>query len=127
MWHTGPMPRNIDVRTIIRALAQDAPAETISKQQIDTSLLVGQVVANLRGTVQARLEREANEPRETKPRFDAAELEKELAALQVRLDMCRNNLALNDTNPAGKLRFLRLGEKRAAALTDALERLQARR
>lgn len=94
---------------------------------MDTSLLVGQVVANLRGTVQARLEREANEPREVKPRFNADELEKELAALQQRLDMCRNNLSLSTKNEAGKLRFLRLGEKRAAALMEALERLQPRR
>ena len=94
---------------------------------MDTSLLVGQVVANLRGTVQARLEREANEPREVKPRFDAAELEKELLALEERLDMCRRNLSLSDKNEAGKLRFLRLGEKREAALREALERLQSRR
>ena len=94
---------------------------------MDTSLLVGQVVANLRGTVQARLEREANEPREVKPRFDAAELEKELLALEERLDMCRRNLSLSDKNEAGKLRFLRLGEKRSAALREALERLQSRR
>jgi hypothetical protein len=121
------MPRTLDVNQIVRPLAQDAPAEVIRKQQMDTSLLVGQVVANLRGTVQARLEREANEPREMKPRFNVDELERELAALQERLALCRNNLSQSEKNQAGKLRFLRLGEKRAAALTEALERLQSRR
>jgi hypothetical protein len=120
------MPRTIDVERVVRPLAQDAPAEVIRKQQMDTSILVGQVVANLRGTVQARLEREANETREVKPRFNADELEKELAALRVRLEMCRNNLSQSEKNQAGKLRFLRLGEKRAAALTAALERLRSR-
>lgn len=121
------MPRTIDVERVVRPLAHDAPAEVIRKQHTDTSLLVGQVVANLRGTVQARLEREANESRELKPRFDAEELEKELLALQERLAMCRNNLSLSAKNQAGKLRFLRLGEKRAAALIEALERLRAGR
>ncbi|MFL6762722.1 MAG: hypothetical protein ACJ8FB_09220 [Sphingomicrobium sp.] len=93
---------------------------------MDTSMLVGQVVANMRETVQARLAREANEPREVKPRFDADELERELTALNERLEMCRNNLSASGKNDAGKLRFLSLGEKRAAALKQALERLHAR-
>jgi hypothetical protein len=121
------MPRNIDIRSVVRPLAQDAPAEIIRKQQHDTSLLVGQVVANLRDSVQARIERRANEPRENKPRFDADELEKELKALKLRLAMCRNNLGPDEKNQAGKLRFLRLGEERAARLSDALARLQSGR
>lgn len=108
-------------------MAQDAPAETMRKQHADTSSLVGQVVSNLRISVQARIEREANEPRQSKPRFDADELEKELIALNDRLDQCRNNLKQSGKDEAGKLRFLSLGEKRAAALSNALDRLQTRR
>ena len=119
------MPRNIDVNTVVGPLAQDAPAETIRKQQVDTSLLVGQVVANLRSSIQARLERKAHEPHEVKPRFNANELERELIALQGRLDMCRNNMSTSGKSEAGRLRFLSLGEKRAAALIEALERLQS--
>lgn len=121
------MPRNIDVNTVVRPLAQDAPVDAIRRQQVDTSLLVGQVVSNLRSAILARVEEKAREPVDVKPRFDAAELEKELAALKERLQMCRKNLAASNKNEAGKLRFLRLGEKRAAALTEAIERLHQRR
>jgi hypothetical protein len=122
------MPRNIDVNSVVRPLAQDAPVDVIRRQQADTSLLVGQVVSNLRSAILAKVEEKAREPRDVKPRFDAEELERELAALKNRLEMCRNNLATaNAKNQAGKLRFLRLGEKRAAALTEALDRLQPRR
>jgi hypothetical protein len=118
------MPRNIDVNSVVRPLAQDAPKDAIRRQQVDTALLVGQVVSNLRGAILARVEEKAREPRDVKPRFDARELEKELAALHDRLEMCRRNLAATPRNQAGKLRFLSLGEKRAAALTEALERLR---
>jgi hypothetical protein len=121
------MPRNIDVNAVVRPLAQDAPADAVKRQQLDTSLLVGQVVSNLRSVMLARMEEKAREAREPKPRFDVEELEKELNALNTRLDMCRNNLAQSTRHEAGKLRFLRLGEKRAAALTEALDRLQQRR
>jgi hypothetical protein len=120
------MPRNIDVNSVVRPLAQDAPVDAVKRQQIDTGLLVGQVVSSLRSAILARTEEKAREPRDVKPRFDVEELERELAALNNRLDMCRNNLAASTRNEAGKLRFLRLGEKRAAALTEALERLQRR-
>jgi hypothetical protein len=120
------MPRNIDVRAVVKTLAQDAPVDSYRKQQVDTALLVGQVVSNLREMVQARHERQSNESRETKPRFDVVELERELAALEARLEMCRANLSQGEKNQAGKLRFIRLGEKRRAALTDALERLRSR-
>jgi hypothetical protein len=110
--------------SVVRPLAQDAPVDAIRRQQLDTALLVGQVVSNLRGTMLAKAEEKAREPRDTKPRYDAAELRKELAALRERLDMCRANLAASRKNEEGKLRFLRLGERRAAALTEALERLQ---
>jgi hypothetical protein len=128
MWQTCCMPRNIDVNSVVRPLAQDAPKDAIRRQQIDTALLVGQVVSNLRGAILARVEEKAREPRDVKPRFDAQELEKELAALHERLNMCRRNLEGSAArNQAGKLRFLKLGEKRAAALTEALERLHQRR
>lgn len=118
------MPRNIDVQSVVRPLAQDAPLDTVRRQQMDTHLLVGQVVSNLRGAMLAKLERKAREPRNERPRLDAKELEKELAAFKRRLEMCRANLAASNKNPSGKLRFLSMGEKRAAALTDALERLR---
>jgi hypothetical protein len=124
VWHKKAMPRNIDVDSVVRPLAQDAPVDAVKRQQIDTGLLVGQVVSNLRSAMVARIEAKAREPREVKPRFDVEELEKELAALNTRLDMCRNNLAASSRDAAGKLRFLRLGEKRAAALSEALDRLQ---
>ena len=117
------MTRNIDVNSVV-SLAQDAPVDAIRRQQLDTALLVGQVVSNLREVMLARVEERARETREVKPRFDVEELEKELAALNNRLQMCRNNLAATPRNAAGKLRFLQLGEKRAAALTEALERLR---
>lgn len=120
------MPRNIDVESVVRPLAQDASVDAFRRQQMDTTILVGQVVSNLRGVMMARIEEKAREPRDLKPRFDAQELEKELAALRQRLDMCRHNLEASPRNQAGKLRFLRLGEKRAAALVDALERLRQR-
>lgn len=101
--------------------------DAIRRQQVDTGLLVGQVVSNLRSAIMAKVEEKAREPVDVKPRFDADELEKELAALNSRLDMCRNNLAAGNKNEAGKLRFLRLGEKRAAALQDAIARLHHRR
>jgi hypothetical protein len=120
------MPRTIDVNAVVRPLAQDAPEDAVRRQQIDTHLLVGQVVSNLRGVILAKQEVKAREPRDVKPRFDVEELRKELAALQGRLDMCRTNLAASNKNQAGKLRFLRMGEKRAAALIEAIERLQRR-
>ena len=118
------MPRTVDIDTVLRPLAQDAPPDVIRRQQLDTAQLVGQVVATMRGSMQARLESDTNEPRIAKPRFDAGELERELLALNTRLAECRANLALTPRNQDGKLRFLRLGEKRAAALMEALERLQ---
>jgi len=121
------MPRVPDLNAVVNPLAQDAPPEVIRRQQLDTALLVGQVVSNLREAVHARLEIEANEPRVVKPRFDEAELEKELNALNGRLEECRTNLAQTSKNQEGKMRFLQLGEKRAAALKAALERIQQRR
>src|SRR3569832_405331 len=79
LWQTCCMPRNIDVDAVVRPLAQDAPKDAIKRQQMDTALLVGQVVSNLRGAILARVEEKAREPRDVKPRFDARELEKELA------------------------------------------------
>src|SRR5689334_14253386 len=117
------MPRNIDVNSVVRPLAQDAPVDVIKRQQMDTAILVGQVVSNLRGAMLSRIEAKAREPREPKPRLNAQELEHELTALNERLTMCRRNLAASTRNESGKLRFLRLGEKRAAALREALERL----
>jgi hypothetical protein len=121
------MPRHIDVNAVVRPLAQDAPVDAIRRQQLDTNLLVGLVVSNLRTAMLARVEEKAREPRDAKPRFDADELQKELEALNGRLELCRNNLAGSTRNQAGKLRFLRLGEKRAMALTEALDRLRSRR
>jgi len=120
------MPRTIDVKQVVGPLAHDAPAEVIRRQQADTALLVNQVVSNLRGAMMARVEEKTRMPRDARPRFDARELEKELAALNTRLDMCRSNLAMGPKNQAGKLRFLRLGEKRAAALKEALDRIRRR-
>lgn len=121
------MPRVPDLSSVVRPLAPDASADVIRRQQLDTALLVGQVVSNLREAVQARQQSAGDVPRKIKSRFDAEELEKELAALEARLEECRANLALTPKSRDGKLRFLKLGEKRAAALQAALERLQQQR